>query len=665
MSSDLEATATHRIFACERCSRRKQKCDRVLPVCSPCRAACSECTTSEREKGVVQLNGNDIARKGYVTTLLERIASLEEEVAKAGLGTDGVSGHDDPIPSEVPSPLPMPSDHQRAPPSATDARWPLDGPSMDMDTLSLSAMAEPLSRAGEFLKQLSMPRIIAGVTETYGGNPEATTRVDSLWDGISKYIRHPNGQTHRLHLNPAEAYRSLDTYLDVVDFRFPQLPVAKVKSGLDAITASDESKYKDTLAKDPAHIFMAYMVLAVVPLVSDNYPISQGSFVSIHLLGKCLKVLERVFRQEDGVDIIQCLHLLVIFAIHCSAAGSSWHLIGFAMNKCIALRYHLEFPLSAPASPRLAEELEQRRWAFWGCYHLDRLICAALGRPCSIDDRYITVALPGEDVALNSTLSLGQAFHVHLFRYSRLLSSAISESSDEDFHHSLSRLLYWRTLTPPHSEDSNQHPYLFQTSLFHTFMLWIAIQEILRSYEFSESENSTGSVNYIGDPRDATKRSVLLNVKLFDICCAVARSVDRTRMNGRHFLSLLTGYSVFSMALATLYHQLVTGGLCEKCLNDNGYAQSMSSGPSPRIASQKCIHWDDILNLACQKLEIVGRQFPRMLEYRQIIEVIRWRVPPGTYACPDEGTSPLENLVLNIGPSHLRCLALAICSLQT
>lgn len=612
----------------------------------------------------MQLNGNDIARKGYVTTLLERIAALEEEVAKAGLSADGVSSHDDPIPSEVPSQLPTPSDHQQAP-SPTDARWPLDGPSMDLDTLSLSAMAEPLSRAGEFLKQLSMPRIIAGVTETYGGNPEATTRVDSLWDGISKYIRHPNGQTHRLHLDPAEAYRSLETYLDVVDFRFPQLPVAKVRSGLDAITASDESKYKDTLAKDPAHIFMAYMVLAVVPLVSDNYPISQGSFVSIHLLGKCLKVLERVFRQEDGVDIIQCLHLLVIFAIHCSAAGSSWHLIGFAMNKCIALRYHLEFPLSAPASPRLAEELEQRRWAFWGCYHLDRLICAALGRPCSIDDRYITVALPGEDSSLNSTLSLGQTFHVHLFRYSRLLSSAISESSNEDFHHSLSRLLYWRTLTPPHSEDSNQHPYLFQTSLFHTFMLRIAIQEILRSYEFSESENSTGSVSYIGDPRDAAKRAVLLKVKLFDICCAVARSVDRTRMTGRHFLSLLTGYSVFSMALATLYHQLVTRGLCEKCLNDNTYAQSMSSGPSPRIASQRCIHWDDILNLACQKLEIVGRQFPRMLEYRQVIEMIRWRVPPGTYASPDEGTSPMENHVLNIGPSHLRCLALAICSLQT
>ncbi|KAF7556149.1 hypothetical protein G7Z17_g1647 [Cylindrodendrum hubeiense] len=390
MASEAEPpSATHRIFACQRCSRRKQRCDRVLP-----------------EGGVVQLNGSDVARKGYVTTLLERITILEERVAANSSVADeraGVSPDHSTIDIRVSGGRPQnspPSEQMRTPsdqmrtPSTTDARWPLDGASMNVDSLSLNAMAEPLSRAGEFLEQLSMPRIIASVTETYGGNPESTKRVDSLWDGISKYMRNPSAQDHRLHVQPAEAYRSLQTYLDVVDFRYPRLPVGKVKSGLEAITDSDESKYRETVAKDPAHIFMAYMVLAVVPLVSDNYPIAQGSFVSIQLLGKCLKVLNRVFRKEDGVDIIQCLHLLVIFSIHCSAAGSSWHLIGFAMNKCIALRYHLE---AAPATPAIpVEELEQRRWAFWGCYSLDRLICAGLGRPCSIDDRSITVLVPGE-----------------------------------------------------------------------------------------------------------------------------------------------------------------------------------------------------------------------------------------------------------------------------
>lgn len=245
--------------------------------------------------------------------------------------------------------------------------------SPDIGLLSLSAMAEPNSRASEFLQGISMPGIISAITESYGGNPEKTTRIDALWHGIAKDIRSPTAQSpDRLHLPPDEALGYVKTYYDVVDYRFPHLPREEVMIGIAAITASNEADYEETLLHDPAKVFAAYMVLAITPLVSDTYPVAQASFISIHILAKALKILSNVFRMEDGVDIIYCLRLLVIFSLHSSAAGSTWHLMGVTMKKCIALGFHRE--VTRPNQDTSQEELEHRRWAFWSCYFLDRYL---------------------------------------------------------------------------------------------------------------------------------------------------------------------------------------------------------------------------------------------------------------------------------------------------
>jgi hypothetical protein len=244
----------------------------------------------------------------------------------------------------------------------------------DLGILSLSAMAEPKNRAGEYLRGISMPGIISAVTETYGGNPETTTRIDPLWDGIAKDIRRSDGSgsgnlPRRLDIPRAEASRYVETYYAVVDFRYPRLPREDVMKGVEAITAADESEYVNLLATSPTKIFMAYMVIAITPLVSDRYPVAQASFVSIHILSKALKILDRVFLQEDGVDIIHSLLLLVIFSFHSSAAGSTWHLVGVAMKKCIALGFHRE--VGGKGTRKGSEkEPDLRRWAFWSCYIL-------------------------------------------------------------------------------------------------------------------------------------------------------------------------------------------------------------------------------------------------------------------------------------------------------
>lgn len=262
------------------------------------------------------------------------------------------------------------------------------------------------------------------------------------------------------------------------------------------------------LTRDPASTFMAYAVVAIAPLISENQPLAQGPRVSVHILGKCLKVLELVFRQDDGVDVTQCLHLLVVLALHCSAAGSAWHLVGFAMSKCIALGYHRENPRSvAPLSP---SDIQQRRWDFWGCYHIERFICAALARLFSIDDRDISTPMPSTSPEASGggiltsenavpPLTLREQFYIHHFRYATLLFLTAQNLPDTDaatqetgFDYYLGHALRWRSDTPPHQDPSVRQVYQYHTLLYKTLLLRIAIIDISRRFIRNKPDTTAG-----------------------------------------------------------------------------------------------------------------------------------------------------------------------------
>lgn len=53
--------------------------------------------------------------------------------------------------------------------SPLEDHLPVESAHVDMTSLVLSVIVEPSNRIGRLLKHLSMSRIIAGITETYGG----------------------------------------------------------------------------------------------------------------------------------------------------------------------------------------------------------------------------------------------------------------------------------------------------------------------------------------------------------------------------------------------------------------------------------------------------------------------------------------------------------------
>ncbi|WXC54186.1 hypothetical protein SNK03_000191 [Fusarium graminearum] len=721
-----------RLFACERCSRRKQRCDRTIPVCQPCQEAQAECTGSASEGTVISGNDRIIARKGPVTRLLEQIEALEEKLRGHDRGEPGSGNASAAVEHDRLSPdaAAGPSEHQ-------DKATLPHSPSMNMRFLSLSAMAEPPSRRGEFLKHLSTPRLIAGITKTYGGNPESTARPDSLWEGISTYLHHPQGSKHRLRIPPADVNKALEIYLAVVDFRFPRLAVDKVLAGIDAISHPEEDHFRRVVATDPAHVFMAYAVITIVPLVSDSYPISQGSWIAVHVLGKCMELLDRVFNQEDGLDIIQCLQLLVILAVHCSAAGSAWHLSSFAMNKCIALGYHREDVKSASVS---LLDVQQRRWAFWGCYFLDVLICAALDRPPSIDVKHITTPLP--DSASNSPSQCAQhgqiildlrtspsathrliardVYHKQLFQYARLLSQVIIETTEssqssppcDDFEHQLGQAISWRISSLPHNEPDRCNIYLFQTSLYNTLILRLSIRELLVLFSFGpdlhDPEPTPEAITmFLGDIN--IEESRMKRLKIAQICAAVARSLDRVHMAGRSYLSLITGYSSLTMAFACLYLMAVRTIVRNRVGENTTWhapqshlgsdASSMRWHTPPPSApfqnsadtvtsyvpnSSRSYHlspegeaWadglevgsvNDAFHIAIAKVDVVGRQFPRLNHYgRMALDIrkllISMSSPASVFSSAEvigDQLGAIKDGARDTGPMYLRQLTAAI-----
>ncbi|KAI1027156.1 hypothetical protein LB504_008031 [Fusarium proliferatum] len=722
-----------RLFACERCSRRKQRCDRTIPVCQPCQEAQAECIGSASEETVISGTDRVAARKGPVTRLLEQIEVLEEKLR----GLERGEPSNDNASAAVEHDRLSPDVAAGGPPEHQDNATLPHSTSMNMRLLSLSAMAEPSSRRGEFLRHLSTPRLIAGITKTYGGDPESTARPDSLWEGISTYLHHPQGSKHRLRIPPEDANKALEIYLAVVDFRFPRLPVDKVLVGIDAISHAEEDHFRRVVATDPAHVFMAYAVIAIVPLVSDAYPISQGSWVAVHVLGKCMELLDRVFNQEDGIDIIQCLQLLVILAVHCSAAGSAWHLSSFTMNKCIALGYHREDPKSASV-PLL--DVQQRRWAFWGCYFLDVLICAALGRPPSIDVRHITTPLPepasksrsqcAQHGQIISNLRTSEStthrpasrdvYYRQLFQYARLLSQVVSETTNSpqssgpcgDFEHHLGKAISWRISSLPHDEPDRCNIYLFQTSLYNTLMLRLAVRELLTLFSFgpdlNDSEPTSDAITmFLGDMN--TEESRMKRLKVSQICAAVARSLDRVHMTGRSYLSLITGYSSLTMAFTCLYVMAVrtivrnrvgentTWHVPQSHLGSNGSSMTWQppppslpfqnpgdAVPSFGTSSSRSYHlspegqtWADSLevdgvndafNIAIAKVDVVGRQFPRLNHYgRMALDIRKFLISMSSSAA---FSSPAEVIgdqlgaikasAQDMGPIYLRQITAAI-----
>lgn len=91
----------------------------------------------------------------------------------------------------------------------------------------------------------------------------------------------------------------------------------------------------------------------------------------------------------DGLESIQALLTIALYAIRSPFGVSLWKVTGLVMRQCIQLGYHRSVEKYRGGGDALTREMSKR--CFWIAYGFDRYVSCILGLPGAISDLSIDV----------------------------------------------------------------------------------------------------------------------------------------------------------------------------------------------------------------------------------------------------------------------------------
>ncbi|EXJ59326.1 uncharacterized protein A1O5_12207 [Cladophialophora psammophila CBS 110553] len=465
--------------ACQRCRRRKQKCDLKYPSCSNCESAHAVCLTYHSGKQA------EIPRS-YVSDLEAQVEKLTRENQELQQRAQGSPANSENATSlELYSPMGLePKPFPASSPAASDGSL-----SRFQDLVrSVRNVVAEASRQPRFLGQssgITLARLVI-----------AAIRVDRLPSPLFSEQRSYEPSSSAPAAEASLPPRHAADHLVEVYFqhRTAHLPIVERSEVEEAL----ESAYLSVNGRPPSDrevekdIFTTYMIFAIalfdVPNPSGGRPIqSEGCFRS------AISWIEKVITySKSDLDTLRSILLLAQFVALHPSRGSLWHLTGIALRLCIDMGLHWETEeQSLNMAPTL---LYQRRRLWYSTYQFDRVLCITLGRPFGIIDESISVPLPDPStVSLSRQGTTGsepkdfdvhsQHAHNHLFSMSKLESEIKHVQHTQAWSPKVAyprvdyaawlqdmrpRLQEWYTNVPP---PSKAHP----SSIFAYQAFWDAI----------------------------------------------------------------------------------------------------------------------------------------------------------------------------------------------
>lgn len=242
----------------------------------------------------------------------------------------------------------------------------------------------------------------------------------------SNYIANsinPTTETLAWHLHPH--YKDVSWIRRDISPMLPQLPpyehAKRLYQGQHAylgtifsfVRDADFYRRLDVVYSRPPHVgdredCLVYCQMLLVFGFGQMYSVNQwigddgppGFFYFKH----ALKFLPEAY--EDGsILFVEVLSYVAYFLQALNRRDSAYIYIGLALRMAISLGLHQEVMDQAIST----EEREHRRRVWWSVYSMDRLLSLTLGRPFSIQDVDINLALPGqvgdEDPRVSSILA--------------------------------------------------------------------------------------------------------------------------------------------------------------------------------------------------------------------------------------------------------------------
>ncbi|KAL4959696.1 transcription factor domain-containing protein [Aspergillus stella-maris] len=384
--------------ACDRCHRRKSRCDRVVPSCGRCRKAGVSCEYATRDRQ------NQLDRLRYRVQQLERQNALLSEQ----LGNR--------------------SRHQR-PAAATGSAEQLQ------HAASSNELAEEISflstRAGgenQFLGSTSgvlLANLVDATVKTSHSPAVGTVHRRDVMSPLAG-MAVSNAPSEVVQLPDKQVARSLhDAYFnhDHLSYPFIHRPTA---------LATVDKAYQDpSYFGQSAFAYYSFMMILAISTASGCKfdPDSLPNAENYHL--RAIQRLNEILHQ-GSIEALQAVLLLCQYRMANSVQDTStsmWHLVGVASRMCLELGLHREQEYRKDEQDQgLLVMNEIRRRSFWCVIAMDRIVSITLGRPLAIRLQDTDVALPdpGLDLVVNSDTPFDPSFavthcptalFVHIVRY--------------------------------------------------------------------------------------------------------------------------------------------------------------------------------------------------------------------------------------------------------
>ncbi|KAE8344697.1 hypothetical protein BDV24DRAFT_171683 [Aspergillus arachidicola] len=341
---------TRSAAACERCRRRKQKCDGKTPTCGPCARAGATCIPSERL--LIRQSDADCRCQ----SLREQLASLERRYEALA------QQHEELLAQKDKDRL-----HDGANPRALDSLALANSSSHYHDTMGTSESVVPQSRdlrrnancsySGRILRPT-----FSKSTNIEGMNMSTLSCAWNLWGDDSV----PTEQPISLSLLNDAAYVELVNIF--FERRWPYLPVLH--------RPTFEAKYLTPFMTN----------LEVDP---KSWVEQENRFIHREFFGRAVQELHYVMRIDD-FECAQCLLLLCMYGHNEPQAVNLWYTSGLALRLATGIDLHRRESLVGLDSFRT----EMSKRVFWCAYVMDCSIAVNMGRPLGIQDTDISTPLP-------------------------------------------------------------------------------------------------------------------------------------------------------------------------------------------------------------------------------------------------------------------------------
>ncbi|KAL4747772.1 hypothetical protein BDW72DRAFT_209392 [Aspergillus terricola var. indicus] len=553
----VSSTPSRRPQACERCWKRKQKCDRRVPTCTACKEAGTRCSPrqvpvepSEESSGL-----SHAALPGYIESLAQRIRALEGLTSQKRRRVSSDDPEGDVAPTNAPEGL------------DSSVRAALG----EIGFLSRSAMAEPREGVSGFPRQLAMSEMIQAMLSLSGATPSQSRRSETEaapWNLL--LVPDPRQALSKDFVMPF-----LRRFLGHIHIYYLYFDRIELEGQCEAFFDRNGHESGEVSAAAQSHQdFSVYLAVSIGMLLSPQ--LGRVDLLAQSLHSAAVKLLPMILQCGNCLSLIHCLVLLVVYSMLSPNGGSTWHLLGLAMKRCVAFGMHKEQDTDS-AMP--VEESARRKSLLWTLYSLDRRICTSMDRPFGIQDQDITLALP-EQGPVNAD---GQdAFEFHLLMYAKLISSIRDSDERCPFFH-YRNICFWRDV------PLDLGPFLDQNETARDHIKQLSCRALIQILPLCISSNSGSQVSeppFLEIEHDVRSSCEEMIDRMY-------RSLDHARAG----FAFTDGYDVFSAGVAIL------------CTEDLALIQNLVPDPT---GISKCV----------ALLTAVGERFAGVKVFRRVLLAI-------------------------------------------